>query len=145
MQMRWVAVVTGLLIGFAPVERVVAQNPETYKIRLAPVAVDAAMKAVIAGEGSVTATLAGNKLTIAGTFTGLKSPATAAHIHQGTAPGVRGPLLLNLTVTKGQSGEVSGTFDLTPEQLDNFKKGNWYVQIHSEKAPAGNLWGWLLK
>ena len=145
MQMRWMAVVSGLLIGFAPVGRVAAQSPDTYKIRLAPVAVDAAMKAVIAGEGSVTATLAGNKLTIAGTFTGLKSPATAAHIHQGTAPGVRGPLLLNLTVTKAQSGEVSGSFDLTPEQLDNLKKGNWYVQIHSEKAPAGNLWGWLLK
>jgi len=25
-----------------------------------------------------------------------------------------------------------------------FKKGNFYVQIHSEKAPAGNLWGWLV-
>lgn len=143
MQMRWVAV--GLLIGFASIGRVAAQSPATYKIRLAPVAVDAAMKAVIAGEGSVTATLLGNKLTIAGTFTGLKSPATAAHIHQGTAPGVRGPVLLNLTVTKAQSGEVSGMFELTPEQLDNFKKGDWYVQIHSEKAPAGNLWGWLLK
>jgi hypothetical protein len=145
MQMRWIAVVSGLLIGFASMGRVAAQSPETYKIRLAPVAVDAAMKAVIAGEGSVTATLAGSKLTIAGTFTGLKSPATAAHIHQGTAPGVRGPVLLNLTVTKAQSGEISGAFDLTPEQLDNFKKGDWYVQIHSEKAPAGNLWGWLLK
>jgi len=145
MHKRWIAVVIGLLIGFTSMGRVAAQSPETYKIRLAPVAVDAAMKAVIAGEGSVTATLVGSKLTIAGTFTGLKSPATAAHIHQGTAPGVRGPVLLNLSVTKAPSGEVSGSFELTPEQLGNFKKGDWYVQIHSEKAPAGNLWGWLLK
>ena len=139
--MRWTAVVAGVLIGIAAA----AQTGETYKIRLAPVAVDTAMKSVIAGEGSVTAMLAGNKLTIAGTFAGLKSPATAAHIHQGTAPGVRGPVLLPLAVTKAESGEISGSFELTPEQLDSLKKGKLYVQIHSEKAPAGNLWGWIMK
>lgn len=139
--MRWTAVVAGVLIGIAAA----AQTGETYKIRLAPVAVDTAMKSVIAGEGSVTAMLAGNKLTIAGTFAGLKSPATAAHIHQGTAPGVRGPVLLPLTVTKAESGEISGAFELTPEQLDSLRKGKLYVQIHSEKAPAGNLWGWIMK
>ena len=120
-----------------------AQSPETFKIRLAPVAVDTAMKANITGSGSVSAMIAGSKLTVSGTFEGMKSPATAAHIHQGSAPGVRGSPLLTLDVSKAMSGTVSGSFDLTPEQLDSFKKGNWYVQIHSEKAPEGNLWGWL--
>lgn len=120
-----------------------AQSPETFKIRLAPVAVDTAMKANITGSGSISATLTGSKLTVNGTFEGMKSPATAAHIHQGSAPGVRGGPLLTLTVTKAMSGTVSGSFDLTTEQLESFKKGKWYVQIHSEKAPEGNLWGWL--
>ena len=120
-----------------------AQSPETFKTRLAPVAVDTAMKANITGSGLVSATLAGSKLNVNGTFEGMKSPATAAHIHQGSAPGVRGGPLLTLTVTKAMSGAVSGSFDLTPEQLESFKKGKWYVQIHSEKAPEGNLWGWL--
>jgi hypothetical protein len=44
----------------------------------------------------------------------MKSPATAAHIHQGSAPGVRGGLLLTLTVTKAMSGTISGSFDFTP-------------------------------
>ena len=122
-----------------------AQTAETYKIRLAPVAIDQAMKANIAGQGSVTATLAGNKLTIKGAFDGLKSPATVAHIHQGTAAGVRGAPLLDLTVTKDMQGEISGAFDLQPEQVEFLKKGRWYIQIHSEKAPNGNLWGWLMK
>ena len=121
-----------------------AQAPETYKIRLAPVASDAAMKAVIAGDGMFTAQITGTKFTIKGTFEGLKSNATAAHIHQGTAPGVRGAVLLNLEVTKAMSGDISGTFDLTPEQIENLHKGKWYVQIHSEQAPAGNLWGWIV-
>jgi hypothetical protein len=57
---------------------------------------------------------------------------------------VRGPKVLDLTVTKAMSGSLSGTFDLSPEQVDALKKGKLYVQIHSEKAPDGNLWGWLL-
>lgn len=121
-----------------------AQTPETFKTRLAPVAIDAAMKSTIAGTGSATATLTGTKFTVNGTFEGLKSNATMAHIHQGSAPGVRGPKLLDLTVTKSMSGTLSGSFDLTPDQIEALKKGKWYVQIHSEKAPDGNLWGWLL-
>lgn len=142
MHKRWMAVALGILMTSM---LAAAQGAETYKVRLAPVAIDAAMKSVIAGEGSVTAILDGNKFMISGAFTGLKSPATVAHIHQGTAPGVRGAPVLNLMVTKAQSGEISGMFELTPEQVQALHKGRWYVQIHSEKAPAGNLWGWLLK
>ncbi len=120
------------------------QSPETFKTRLAPVALDAAMKSTIAGTGAATATLSGTKFTVNGTFEGLKSNATMAHIHQGTAPGVRGPKILDLTVTKSMNGTLSGSFDLTPDQIESLKKGKWYVQIHSEKAPDGNLWGWLL-
>lgn len=122
-----------------------AQNGETFKTRLAPVAIDGATKGAITGLGSATAVLNGSKLTVSGAFEGMKSNATMAHIHQGSAAGVRGPKLLDLTVTKGMSGELSGSFDLTPEQVQRLKKGNWYVQIHSEKAPEGNLWGWLFK
>ena len=121
------------------------QSNMTFKIRLAPVALDAAMKANVAGSGSVSAILAGTRLTINGSFDGLRSPATEAQIHQGSAAGVRGAALLDLTISKATSGTVSGSFELTPEQVDNFKKGKWYIQIDSEKAPQGNLWGWLMK
>jgi len=99
----------------------------------------------VAGVGSVSATLAGTKLVIGGTFDGLRSPATDAQIRQGSAAGVRGAAILDLNVSKAMSGNVSGSFDLAAEQVDSLKKGKWYVQIDSEKAPQGNLWGWLLK
>ena len=121
------------------------QSGETFKTRLAPVAIDGTTKGAITGGGSASAVLSGSKLTVTGKFEGLKSNATMAHIHQGSAPGVRGPKLLDLTVTKGMSGDLSGSFDLTPEQVQRLKKGDWYVQIHSEKVPEGNLWGWLFK
>jgi hypothetical protein len=118
---------------------------ETYKVRLAPVAADLAMRENIAGSGSVTVSLTGSRLTLSGSFDGLRGNATGAHIHQGSATGVRGREVLVLTVTKGMSGSVSGVFDLTAEQLDALKKGRWYVQIDSEKTSEGNLWGWIWK
>ena len=123
----------------------VAQNQETYKARLAPVAIDASMKANVAGTGSVSAVLAGTKLSITGTFERLRSPATVAHLYQGRVTGVRGSSILDLTVSKAISGTVTGSFDLTAEQVESLRKGRLYVQIHSEKAPDGNLWGWLLR
>lgn len=139
MRIPSLALVTSLLLALTTQ----AQSPQTFKTRLAPVALDAAMKSTIAGTGAATATLTGTKFTVNGTFEGLKSNATMAHIHQGSAAGVRGPKLLDLTVTKSLSGTLSGSFDLTPDQIESLKKGKWYVQIHSEKAPDGNLWGWL--
>jgi hypothetical protein len=47
-------------------------------------------------------------------------------------------------VSKGTSGTVSGTIDLTQPQVQALEESALYIQIHSEKAPDGNLWGWLL-
>jgi len=123
-----------------------AQQPKTFRGRLSPVPIDVSMQATIAGSGTVSAVLTGSKLAITGTFDGLKSPATIAQIHKGPVRGVRGPKVLDLTVAKtdAASGTLSGTFDLTAIQIADLEKGRLYVQLHSEKAPDGNLWGWLL-
>lgn len=121
------------------------QAPEIYRGRLAPVPVDAQLAPNTAGHGSASVALAGAKVTVSGTFEGLRGPATAAQLRRGLATGVRGPVLYDLSVTKAASGAFSGSFDLTPEQIDGLRKGRLYVQIDSEKAPDGNLWGWLLK
>lgn len=104
------------------------------------------MMSTIAGDGSLTATLKGNQLTIMGSFEGLRSPATSAQIHRGPK-GIPGPAVagFDLTVTKAVKGSVSGTIELTPDQIADLRKGEWYVQIQSERAPDGNLWGWLLR
>lgn len=121
-----------------------AQNGESFKARLSTVPLDVAMMSTVAGSGSLTALLAGNKLTLTGSFEGLRSPATDAHIHR--APkGIRGPAILDLSVTKAASGTISASLELTPAQVEDLKSGRFYVQINSERAPDGNLWGWLLR
>lgn len=123
---------------------VAGQTGKAFKARLAPVPVDLTMTPTVAGSGGVTATLAGNTLTISGTFDGLKSPATIAQVHKGPIAGVRGPVVFDLTVSKGMSGTISGSAELTQLQLIDLEKRRLYVQLHSEKAPEGNLWGWLV-
>jgi CHRD domain-containing protein len=123
-----------------------AQGARTYRARLSPVPIDIQMQQTIAGTGTVTATLTGTKLSITGTFDGLKSPATIAQLHRGPK-GVRGPVAFDLVVSKaasGTSGTISGEIQLTQAQVDDLTRERYYVQLHSEKAPDGNLWGWLL-
>jgi hypothetical protein len=117
---------------------------ENYKARLSPVPVENS-RAGITGMGSATAALTGRSLTVRGTFEGMQTAVTIAQIHLGPR-GVRGPVMFDLTVTKGTpgAGAIAGTFTLTPEQAEAVRSSRFYVQIHSEKAPAGNLWGWLL-
>ena len=72
------------------------------------------MQATIAGSGTVTATLTGTKLTVTGTFEGLKSPATIAKLRRSPVRGVRGPEIFDLTVTQATAAvTISGAFDLS--------------------------------
>ena len=121
-----------------------AQKSETYKVRLSTVPVDAPMMSRVAGSGSLTAVLVGNKLTFNGSFQGLRSPATHASIHVGPR-GIPGPPILDLMVSNAASGNVTGSVELSPSQLEDLRSAKIYVQIDSEKAPEGNLWGWLLR
>jgi hypothetical protein len=114
-----------------------------FRARLSVVPLDLTMQSRIAGRGTVTATLSGTTLTIKGEFTELKTPATVARVHNGSK-GIRGPALFDLEVSKATSGTISGVIELTAAQIDELKNSRFYIQLHSQKAPEGNLWGWLL-
>ena len=128
-----------------------AQSGDKYTARLGWVPIAGAERANVTGKGSATATLAGPKLTISGSFDGLAAPATVARLHRGVAKGARGPAIADLAVAKAATGSgstISGSVDLTAEQLESLKQGRLYIQLHSEKgvAPDGsNLWGWFLR
>jgi CHRD domain len=122
-----------------------AQSGETFKARLSPLPADARTRADLAGSGSASALLTGTKLGITGSFEGLRSAATTASLHSAVSAGVKGPAIGDLTISKATSGTISGSIELTPQQLTSLHKGGLYVQIHSEKAPDGVLWGWFLK
>jgi len=135
-----------------------AQTGDKFTARLGMVpAANGTQQVLVAGKGAATATLAGNKLTVSGTFEGLPAAATVARLHQGIAKGARGKAFADLTITKAASGTISGSVTLTPDQIEALKQGKIYLQVNSEKGIApeqgkvdpivdnSNLWGWLLK
>lgn len=119
-----------------------AQDMNSLHGRLSPMPVTGATVNTITGQGQVTAKLNGSTLTISGSYEGMNSPATMAHIHLGPKA-IPGPVILRLDVSAGSSGTISGNLSLTPEQVSALHAENFYVQIHSETNPEGELRGWL--
>jgi hypothetical protein len=102
------------------------------------------------GRGTASPTLTGNLLRVTGTFEGLSAPlmevaGSSAHVHDGPI-GQSGPIVFNLVVTPGQDGR-SGTFEgeqlLDQNQLRAFQAGRYYVNVHTQAYPGGEIRGQL--
>jgi CHRD domain-containing protein len=143
--LRYHASAIVIAVLFAVALAAEAQTEVRYKVRLAPVPMDIAMRSTVAGRGSATAVLKGSSLTVSGTFDGLRSPATTARLHQGATMGLRGMPFADLTISKTTNGTITGSVTLTPEQARALERGRVYLQISSERAPDGNLWGWFVR
>lgn len=141
------AVALAVTLGAA----IVGAQGDKYVARLSRVPIAGPNDAqYVAGKGSVTATVSGSKLTLSGSFEDLVAPATVARLHRGVAKGARGPVVADLTVTKGATkGTISGALDLSPPDQEALEAGRLYVQVHSEKGlpkeDGATLWGWLLR
>jgi hypothetical protein len=133
--------------GFAGLLTFVAPSAiaaEKYQIHISPMPFNDATHSVMTGKGTATATLDGETLTITGTFAGLASEATKAHLALSRGPGIPGTAVFELVVSREVAGKVTGQVKLQPNQLAALKSGRLYVQIDTVKVPTGTLWGWLL-
>src|SRR5690349_8538300 len=116
----------------------------SYEAQLDPAPFDATTRAdVLESIGTVTGTLEGNMLTVRGTFSNFTSPATGGSFRIGLAKGVLGDAIGTLTVEHARQGSFSGTIRLSSTQMAALKREALYVRIDSEKAPEGNVQGWL--
>jgi len=116
---------------------------ENYQTDIGPTPKNGRQGANVQGRGTVLATLDNNKFSLHGKFSGLSSPATEAHLYMGNVMGGIGPAIDDLTIPQAQSGDISGTFTLTPDQVAALSSGRLYVMLDSQSAPTGNLWGWF--
>ena len=75
-------------------------------------------------------------------FSDLTGPATMVHFHGPALPGKNAPPVLWM-VEKGvvPVSPVKGSAILTPEQAKNVTDGEWYVNVHTQKNPAGEIRG----
>lgn len=133
-----------LLVGiFCTVFCAPAFAVEKYQTDIGPTPKNGRQGANVQGRGTVLATLDNNRFSVHGMFSGLFSPATEAHLYMGNVMGGTGPAIGDLATAQAQSGEISGTFTLTPDQITALETGRLYVMLYSQSAPKGNLWGWF--
>ena len=138
MILRVFSLVAALHFAAAP-----AFAADNYQTDIGPTPKNGRQGANAQGRGTVLATLDNNKFSLHGKFSGLSSPATEARLHMGNVMGGTGPALGGLKIAQAQSGEISGTFTLTRDQVAALKLGKLYVMLDSQSAPKGNLWGWF--
>ena len=138
MILRIVSLVAAILFATPP-----AFAAENYQTDIGPTPKNNRQGANVQGRGTVLAVLDNNTFSLQGKFSGLSSPATVARLHIGHVMGGVGPAIGDLKVVQAQSGEISGTFTLTPAQIEALKVGKLYVMLDSQSAPKGNLWGWF--
>ncbi len=90
------------------------------------------------GTGNITVNDDG---TVSGSVTTTGVQGIMAHIHQG-AKGQNGPVIVPLTKT-GDTYSVPGGAKLTDAQLQAFKAGNLYVNVHTAAHKGGEVRGQL--
>ncbi|RYF16733.1 MAG: CHRD domain-containing protein [Comamonadaceae bacterium] len=75
------------------------------------------------------------------THAGLSGPVTGAHIHGPAGPGQQADIVLPLAAASTQA--ITGQARITPEQWNQLDSGQWYVDLHTQGHPGGEVRGQL--
>jgi hypothetical protein len=97
-----------------------------------------------AGTGSAAITFdpSTRAITWTVTYSGLSGPATMAHFHGPAEAGKNGPVVVWLSKQGSPApSPFNGEATLTPEQAQQFMAGEWYVNVHTQAHPGGEIRG----
>ena len=78
-------------------------------------------------------------------YSGLSGPATMVHFHGPADAGKNGPPVIWLA-EKGATvtSPIKGQATLTPEQAQQLTAGEWYVNVHTQANPNGEIRGQVM-
>ncbi|TCU30862.1 CHRD domain-containing protein [Rhizobium azibense] len=88
------------------------------------------------GTGDITLDTATKKLTWTVTSSGLSGDATAAHFHGPAAAGENAGPVVDIS-----NALASGSAEITDQHMTDLQAGKWYLNIHTEKFPDGEIRG----
>lgn len=117
---------------------------ESFQVQLSGAQQVPAVQTDGTGTADLTYDPATRVVTWSISYSGLASPVTMAHFHQG-AQGMNGPPTIWLTKRGASvSNPIKGRAKLTAAQAKEFEAGNWYINLHTKDHPAGAIRGQVM-
>ncbi len=119
--------------------------PESIKVQLTGAQQVPPVQTPATGTADITYDPATRMVTWTITYSGLTGAATMAHFHGPAPEGKNGPVVIWLSKQGSPAtSPISGQATLTPEQAQQFAAGDWYVNVHTQAHPAGEIRGQVM-
>ena len=132
------------LVGMAWAAVAVAA-PESFKVTLSGAESVPPVQTSGKGEADLTYDPGTRVVTWTITYSGMSGPVTMAHFHGPGAKGKNAPVLVWLTKQGSPvSSPITGQATLTPEQAQQFVAGEWYINVHTQANPGGEIRGQVI-
>jgi hypothetical protein len=119
--------------------------PLSFKVPLTGAQQVPPVQTAAAGTADLSYDAATRMLTWSVAYNGLSGAATMAHIHGPAAEGKNAPPVIWLS-EKGAAvaNPITGSATLTPEQAQQMMAGEWYINVHTQANPAGEIRGQVM-
>jgi hypothetical protein len=139
---RRAMVVAACLTGIAVWTASAQAAPVSFKVALTGAQQVPPVQTAATGTADLSYDPATRMLTWSVAYSGLSGPATMAHFHGPAADGKNAPPTLWLS-EKGAAvaNPITGNATLTPEQAQQLMAGEWYVNVHTQANPNGEIRG----
>jgi CHRD domain len=92
-----------------------------------------------AGEADVAIDIKNNKLTWTITYSGLSGVITGAHFHGPAESGVNADVAI--PIEGDMLSPIKGEIAISNEQKTQLLEGKWYINLHTEANPEGEIRG----
>jgi hypothetical protein len=133
-----------ILLGLVDVGAVRA-DPTSFKVPLTGAECVPAVETTGSGTAELTYDPATRIVTWNITYSGLSSPSTMAHFHGPAKQGQNAPPVIWLSMQGSPpANPMTGTATLSAEQAKQFTAGEWYVNVHTQSHPAGEIRGQVI-
>jgi hypothetical protein len=139
---RRAALIAACLVAALAWIGVAQAAPVSFKVALSGAQSVPPVDTAGTGTADITYDAATRVVTWTITYTGLSAAPTMAHFHGPAEKGKNGPVAVWLT-KQGSPAEnpIKGEATLTPAQAQQFEAGEWYINVHTQTHPGGEIRG----